>query len=138
MGAPSDAVSPFQHRHRHSRALQRSRRNQARYPGADDDDGFDRALHRGRDRLLQIVDEHGGNLGLGSSSGDWARHDQDEIGSAGRPDLLERQEEMPPDRSRFMYQVLASTPMPAVDGHIDATYTDRGAGPRTSVRRSSR
>ena len=25
-----------------------------------------------------------------------------------------------------MYQVLASTPMPAVDGHIDATYTDRG------------
>ena len=25
-----------------------------------------------------------------------------------------------------MYQVLASTPMPIVDGHIDATYTDRG------------
>ena len=24
-----------------------------------------------------------------------------------------------------MYQVLASTPMPAVDGHVDATYTDR-------------
>ena len=24
-----------------------------------------------------------------------------------------------------MYQVLATTPMPAVDGHVDATYTDR-------------
>ena len=24
-----------------------------------------------------------------------------------------------------MHQVLSTTPMPAVDGHIDATYTDR-------------
>jgi hypothetical protein len=28
-----------------------------------------------------------------------------------------------------MYQVLTTTPMPAVDGHIDATYTDRNGSP---------
>ena len=44
-------------------ALQRPRRDQTRYSGADDDDRFDRALRPSRDRLLQIVDEHGGNLG---------------------------------------------------------------------------
>ena len=41
-------------------------------------------------------------------------------------------------RGASMYQILSSTPMPPVDGHVDVTYTDRAAGPRTSVRRSSR